>query len=145
MPKLTLLKLDDETNQLLKDLKNARCKTKTTCCESQSEEQLVLIDEQIRYERRFVKELEECQTKLNVLEEKVTKYSELKREMEILRDEEGADTRDLKEREIVLELNKSVQELVEEQRKRGGLVMQAREELIKRRENTVDNDRCSIL
>ena len=121
-----------EVNQILKDLKHARCKSKTTCCRSPLEEQLVLIDGQIRFERKFKKENEEYRTKLNVIEEKVTKDSEL---MEDFLDGKNSETLDSRKREIEVEMNRGVDELVSVQMERGGLIQQAREELEKRRES----------
>ena len=142
MPNGNLFNSEDEIHQILKDLKNARCKIKTICCRSPSEEQLVLIDEQIRFERKFKREVDTYQTEMNVLQEKKTKYSNL---MEDLPDEEHSVTRDLGKREIELRMNKIVDELVSVQMRRGGLIQQAREELEKRRETTVENECCSIL
>ena len=132
-------------NQLLQDLKDARCKSETTCCKPQSEEQMDLIDKQIRFDRKFKKEIEECQIKILSLEEKAIKKQELgvnRKKYWVITDD---DNRDSKEKKVVECKDRILNDRMKRmQKKKDEIIKQARRELVKRRfeQNKVENDRC---
>ena len=136
---------EDKINQLLQDLKSSRCKSKTTCCKPQSEEQMDLIDKQIRFDRNFKKEIEECQTKIASLEEKAIKKQELggnRRNYWVITDD---DNQGSKEKDVVECKDRILNDRMKRrQKKKDELMKQARKELVKRRfeQNKVKNDPC---
>merc|ERR1719457_291607 len=105
---------------------------------------MVLIDKQIRFDRKFKREIEECQVKIASLEEKARKKQELggnQRNYWVITDD---DNQGSKEKNVVECKDRILNDRMKRiQNKKDELIKQARRELVKRRfeQNKVENDR----